>query len=216
MKMIKILIVDDHPLMREALCSALNSEDDLEVIAQANNAEDALEMLAEISPDVIMMDLMLPGMSGLDAIREIVNENPKARVLVNSSMEDEERILAAVRAGALGYYPKTAPRSYLLEAIRKVADGVPYMPMGITKKLFQGVRKLGGSEPEADPLTQLTSRQEEVLVLLAKGYADAEIAEALHLSLGTVRSHVHHIMQRLPVETRAQLVAYAHKRKLVE
>ena len=206
------MIVDDHPLMREALRLTLNSEDDLRVIAEAGDGEAALGLLKEISPDVIMMDLLLPGMSGLEAIKKITSKNPGARILVNSSMEDEDRILAAVQAGALGYYPKTAPRAYLLEAIRRVADGIPYMPSGITTKLFLGVRKLGALPDHPDEKMLLTSRQEDVLALLAEGKADAEIALDLSLSLATVRSHIHHILQRLSLETRAQAIAYAHKR----
>ena len=212
MEHIRILIVDDHPLMREALVIALNSESDLEVIADAGSAEEALDTLKTITPDVIIMDLSLPEMNGFDAIKEIIADDPQARVLVNSSMEDEDRILAAVQAGALGYYPKTAPRAYLLEAIRKVADGVPYMPAGITKKLFQSVRKIQELPVNPQEEVVLTPRQADVLVLLSDGKTDAEIADEMSLSLATVRSHVHHILQRLSLGTRAQLIAYAHKR----
>jgi DNA-binding NarL/FixJ family response regulator len=213
MDTIKILIVDDHPLMREALRMTFASEEDLEMLAEASSGEEALELLKTIEPDVIMMDLMLPEMSGLEAIEKITEMNPQAKILVNSSMEEEDRILAAVQAGALGYYPKTAPRAYLLEAIRKVADGVPYMPVGITLKLFQGLRKAQTIPSKSDPQKTLTSRQEEVLALVAEGHTDEEISQCLHLSAATVRSHVHHILQRLGLETRAQAVAYAHKRE---
>jgi DNA-binding NarL/FixJ family response regulator len=128
MNKIKILIVDDHPMMREALRTAFEGEDDLEMIGEAPDAIKALKMLEVLKPDVIMMDMLLPEMSGLEAIQKIIGNDPGAKILVLSSMEDEERIVSAIQAGALGYFPKTAPREYLLEAIRKVADGLPYMP----------------------------------------------------------------------------------------
>jgi DNA-binding NarL/FixJ family response regulator len=129
-----------------------------------------------------------------------------------SSLEDEEKILAAMQAGALGYFPKTAPRTDLIEAIRKVADGIPYLPTGIAQKLLKGLR---GLKAEAQPATQepLTIRQEEILALLAEGLTDQEIGAQLHLGESTVRSHLHHITQRLGLETRSQVVAYAVKKQ---
>ena len=132
--------------------------------------------------------------------------------MVVTSLEDKEKILAAVQAGALGYFPKTAPRNYLLEAINKVADGVPYLPAGIAMKLFKGIRGMRTSVPAKDAINEpLTSRQEEVLVLIGEGKSDQEIGEILHLTEATVRSHVHRIIQRLGVENRAQAVAYANR-----
>jgi len=211
MNKIKILIVDDHPMMREALQTAFEGEDDLEMIGEAPDAIKALKMLETLKPDVIMMDMLLPEMSGLEAIEKIIESDPQAKILVLSSMEDEERIVAAIQAGALGYFPKTAPRTYLLDAIRKVADGIPYMPTGITLKLFQGLRKIKSLYPTYDIEIPLTSRQQEILSLLAKGRLDDEIAKLLHLEESTVRAHVHHILQRLGLKNRAQAIAYAHQ-----
>jgi DNA-binding NarL/FixJ family response regulator len=210
MKKIKILIVDDHPMMREALQTAFEGEDDLEMIGEAPDAITALKMLEKLKPDVIMMDMLLPEMSGLEAIERIMGNNPGAKILVLSSMEDEERIISAIQAGALGYFPKTAPRGYLLEAIRKVADGIPYMPAGITLKLFQGLRRTK-SLPANDAQISLTTRQQEILSLLSEGHSDDQIAKFLHLEESTVRAHVHHILQRLGLKNRAQAIAYAHQ-----
>ena len=212
MDKIKILIVDDHPMMREALQTAIEGEDDLEMIGEAPDAIKALKMLETIKPDIIMMDMLLPGMSGLEAIEKIIESNPQAKILVLSSMEDEERIVAAIQAGALGYFPKTAPRTYLLEAIRKVADGIPYMPAGITLKLFQGLRKAKIIQPTNDTHISLTSRQQEILSLLSEGHSDDEIGRLLHLEESTVRAHLHHILRRLGLKNRSQAVAYANQR----
>jgi two-component system, NarL family, response regulator LiaR len=208
---IKILIVDDHPMMREALQTAFEGEDDLEMIGEASDAIQALTMLETLKPDVIMMDMLLPKMSGLEAIEKIIGADPQAKIIVLSSMEDEERIVSAIQAGAMGYFPKTAPRTYLLEAIRKVADGLPYMPAGITLKLFQGLRKSKIVQPTDETQPTLTARQQEILSLLSEGRSDDEIGKLLHLEVSTVRAHVHHILQRLGLKNRAQAVAYANQ-----
>jgi NarL family two-component system response regulator LiaR len=210
MDKIKILIVDDHPMMRDALQMAFTDEADLQVIGEAEDAIQALKLLETLTPDIILMDLLMPNMNGLEAIAKIVETNPQARILVLSSMEDEERIVSAIQAGALGYFPKTAPRSYLLEAIRKVADGIPYMPAGITLKLFQGLRRIK-TVPTGEEQVALTARQQEILMLLSEGKTDEEIGKTLHLQESTVRAHIHHILQRLRLENRSQAVAYVHQ-----
>jgi len=212
---IKILIVDDHPMMRDALQMSLVGEADLQVIGEASNGLEALKLLEKLKPDIILMDLLMPDMDGLETIGRITNLNPQAKILVLTSMEDEARVVSAIQLGALGYFPKTAPRQYLLEAIRKVADGVPYMPAGITMKLFQGLRRVK-TVPSFETQITLTQRQQEILSLLAEGKSDDEIGKTLHLQESTVRAHVHHILQRLGLETRAQAVAYAHKTQKVD
>jgi NarL family two-component system response regulator LiaR len=209
---IRLLITDDHPMMREALLTALAEETDIEVVGEASNGIEALQLAQECKPDVILMDLLMPGMDGLEAIGRIMEVNPEAKILVVTSLEDEDKIVAAVQAGALGYFPKTAPRSYLLEAVRKIADGIPYLPAGIAQKLFRGIRAMKApARGAADE--SLTTRQEEILALLGEGRPDQEIARTLHLEEATVRSHVHRIIQRLGVENRAQAVAYANGRR---
>jgi DNA-binding NarL/FixJ family response regulator len=132
--------------------------------------------------------------------------------MVVTSLEDEEKVLSAIQAGALGYFHKTAPRVYLLEAIRKIADGIPYLPSGIALKLFAGVRELKHSQPGKRAVDEpLTARQEEILSLIGEGRSDEEIGKILHLTENTVRSHVHRIIQRLGVGNRAQAVAHANK-----
>lgn len=212
MDQMKILIVDDHPMMREALQTALAEEPDMQVIGEASNGIDAIRLAAELTPDVIIMDLLMPGMGGLDAIAAIYSANPQAKLLVSTSLEEEEKILAAIQAGALGYFPKTASRAYLLEAIRKVADGVPYLPAEIAQKLFKGIREM--KVPSDKPVAEepLTARQTEILALLGEGRSDQEIGKALHLEESTVRSHIHRILQRLGLESRTQAVVYANRK----
>ena len=214
MEKIRFLIADDHPMMREALVTALAEETDLERVGEASNGFEAIELTEACKPDVILMDLLMPGMDGLEAIGRILKADPHAKILVVTSLEDEDKVLAAIQGGALGYFPKTAPRTYLLEAIRKVADGIPYLPSGIALKLFRSIRGLRAPARSAidEPLT---SRQEEILALLGEGRSDQEIARTLHLEEATVRSHVHRVIQRLGVENRAQAVAYANGRRNV-
>jgi DNA-binding NarL/FixJ family response regulator len=208
---IRILIVDDHPLMREALKTALEDEKDLAVVAEASNGYEAISLVTSHHPDVVLMDLLMPGMDGLEAIARLVDADPNIKILAVTSLEDEEKVTSAIQAGALGYFPKTAPRSFLLEAIRRVADGVPYLPAGIAKKLFSGLRNMRANIPGRSAVDEpLTARQEEILALIGEGRSDQEIGKTLHLSDATVRSHVHHIVQRLGLKSRAQTVAYAN------
>lgn len=216
MEKIKVLIVDDHPMMREALQTALGEEDDMQVVGEASNGADALRAVDELSPDVIVMDLLMPGMGGLEAIATLYAANPQVRVLVSTSLEDEQKILAAIQAGALGYFPKTAPRAFLLDAIRKVAEGIPYLPNGIAQKLFKGIRELKSTPVVGQADEPLTARQEQILALLGEGRSDKEIGQTLHLEESTVRSHIHHILQRLGLESRAQAVVYAHRKAIGE
>jgi DNA-binding NarL/FixJ family response regulator len=215
MENIRILIVDDHPMMREALTTALADEKDLHVIGEASDGLEGIKIAAELRPDVILMDLLMPGMDGLESITMIIETNPEAKILVVTSLEDEDKVLAAIQAGALGYFPKTAPRTFLLEAVRKVADGIPYLPAGIALKLFKGIRGLKGPAKGAEE-ELLTPRQEEILALMGEGRSDQEIGKQLHLEEPTVRSHVHRILQRLGVENRAQAVAYANGRRRLQ
>ena len=210
MNNIKILIVDDHPMMRDALRTSLSVEEDLKVIGEASNGLEALKLLETLEPDLIMMDILMPEMTGIEAIERIIERNPQARILVLTSMEEEDRVISAIQAGALGYFPKTAPRQYLLEAIHRVADGAPYMPTGITLKLFQGLKRIK-TVPKDNPEITITLRQREILVLLAEGNSDEEISAILHLQESTVRAHIHNVQNRLGLETRAQVIAYAHK-----
>lgn len=213
MKKISVLIVDDHPMMREALRNTVAEDPEMTVIGEATDGEQAITLAQKHQPSIVLMDLLLPGLSGLEATRRILEAVPATNVLVVSALEDEEKILAAIQAGALGYFPKSAPPAFLLEGIRKVADGIPYLPWGITLKLFSGLRKIKIPTSAGASDSLLTGRQEEILALLAEGRSDEEISKMLYLSEATVRSHVHGIIQRLGVENRVQAVAHSHNRR---
>lgn len=213
MEAIKVLIADDHPLMREALLTALEDEPEFEVVAEATNGLEAVEFAAAYKPDVVLMDLLMPGMDGLGAIAKLQAEQPEMKIMVVSSLESEEKILAAVQAGALGYFPKTASRAHLLDAIRDVAAGTPYLPDDVAKKLFKGLREMKTLPVTDDPDARLTPRQTQILALLGEGRSDAEIAHYFHITEATVRTHVHHILQRLELDSRAQAVAYANRQQ---
>lgn len=208
---IKLLVVDDHPLMREAIRTTVAEEADLLVIGEAADGLEGLKLARDLQPDVIIMDLLMPGMDGLEAIARIRAVDPQVKILVVTSLNNEERVLAAIQAGALGYFPKTSSRATLLNAIRQVANGLPYLPPDIALKLMHGLRQQLQSTAPDTLVEPLTARQQEIVILLAEGRTDAEVGQVLHLTEATVRSHVHHILQRLQLETRAQLIAYAHQ-----
>lgn len=213
---IRVLVVDDHPLMREALRAAIEAEADMEVVGEAANGREAVDQARALQPDVIVMDLLMPGVNGLEAIAAIRAEFPEALILALTSSTEESKVLAAVQAGALGYLLKDARREELLQAIREVSQGNAYLSPQVALKLVHSVRQPRPDtpppprEPAGGPSTQrLTARQKEVLNLLGQGLSNQEIAETLVVSEATVRSHIYHILGKLGVGSRSQAVAYA-------
>jgi len=212
MKKFRVLVVDDHPLMREALCAAIAAAADMEVVGEASNGQDAVEQVHALHPDVTVMDLLMPGMDGVEAIAAIHTEFPQACILALTSSTEEGKVLAAVQAGALGYLLKDAPREELLQAIREVGRGNEYLPSHVALKLMRSVRRSSAlvTAPSGErPIKRLTARQKEVLDLLGLGLSNREIAEKLVVSEVTVRSHIHGILGRLGLESRSQAAVYA-------
>jgi NarL family two-component system response regulator LiaR len=208
MEKIKVLIVDDHPLMREALHAAIEDEPDMEVVGEAGNGLEAVEQARLLKPDVIVMDLFMPGKDGLEAIAEIKGEDSDARILALTSSTDETKVVAAVQAGALGYLLKDARRDELLQGIREVSRGQAFLPPHLARKLMDGLRR-GPPRPTDPSPDLLTDREQEVLKLIGQGASNREIAETLYLSEGTVRTHVHHILDKLHLKNRNQVILYA-------
>lgn len=200
----RIMIVDDHPLMRVGIAAILATRDDMEVVAQASSGEEAMRLYADCSPDLVLMDLRLPQMSGVDAIRAIRASSPEARFVVLTTYEGDEDIYQALEAGARGYLIKGMPHEALIDALRKVHAGGRFLPAPVT-------RALASRHPESE----LSPRESEVLQLLVAGRSNRDIAGALGIKEATVKSHVSVILMRLGVEDRTQAVVAALRRGLV-
>ena len=210
MDRIRALIADDHPLFRDGLHGLLDSVPDLEVVGEAANGQEAIQLAASLQPDVILMDIKMPGTNGLQAMRDIVHTSPHIGILVVSMLEDDDSIFAAMRAGARGYVPKGASQSEMLRAIRAVANGEAIFGPGIAQRLlsfFSPARR--PALPRVFP--ELTDRETEILALIASGQSNEAIAERLVLSLKTVRNHVSNIFSKLQVTDRAQAVLRARE-----
>lgn len=211
---LRVLLADDHPLMREALCAAIEDESDLRVVGEAANGAEAIQLWSKLKPDVVVMDLFMPGVDGLQAINQIREQDPQARILVLTSSIDESMVVAAVQAGVLGYALKDSQRTELLEAIRQVGAGKSFLPPEVALKLANGVRRQGKAAA-APPVEPLTDREQEVLKLIGQGKSNREIAHQLNLTEGTVRTHVHNILGKLGLENRNQVILYAIRQGIV-
>jgi NarL family two-component system response regulator LiaR len=206
MDKIRILIVDDHPLMREALRDAIESEDDIEVAGEAVNGLQAVEMAAKLNPQLVLMDLFMPVMDGIEATRRLVHEFPGIKILVITSSNEDEKVIAAIRAGATGYILKDASRERILAGVCEVSQGSYFVPAEIGAKLANAVHA------EQTPSDPLTPREIEIMNYVGKGSSNAEIASTLVLSEGTVRVHISNIIGKLNLKNRSQLAIYAQKR----
>lgn len=206
---IRVLIVDDHPLMREALAAAVSAEAGLALAGEAANGEQALHAYRELRPDVVIMDLLMPVRDGVSATAAILALDPNAHILILTSATDDERVVQALTAGALGYLLKDAERPQLLQGVREVAAGRLFLPPSATGKLVRAVQH--GSPPaveRAQPAVALSGRQRSVLALAAGGLSDEQIARQLSMSETTVRVHFHHILAKLGMSERSQAIAW--------
>jgi len=202
--MIHLLLIDDHFVVRSGLVASLELEDDLKVVGEADRGEDVLRLFAKTKPDVVLMDLQLPGLSGIDATAALLRDHPSARVLIFSTFARDEEIQAALKAGARGYLQKSSSRDELLAAIRNVARGENSLPPEIAQRLQERL-----AEPE------ITPREREIIILVARGNANKEIAATLGISEDTVKQHVSRILVKLKVNDRAQATAEAIRRGIV-
>jgi NarL family two-component system response regulator LiaR len=206
---IRILIADDHPVVRNGLRSFLETYPGIEIVAEAENGAQAVELAGEHVPDVVLMDLLMPEMNGIEAIERIKSVSPSTRIVVLTSYPDDEYLFPAIRAGALGYLLKDTEPEALVEAIRAASLGQAALHPAVAARLREDAvgRKI---EPAAD----LSARELEVLRLIARGRSNKEIAEALTLAEGTVKSHVSNILSKLHLAHRTQAALYALKKKL--
>jgi NarL family two-component system response regulator LiaR len=207
-KNIRILIADDHAVVREGLRTLIGTEPGMEVIGEAVDGVEAVQKARGLKPDVILLDLVMPRQSGLEAISAIKAENPAARILVLTSFSDDDMVFPAIKAGALGYLLKNASPKRLLTAIRGVYRGEPTMSSDIARKLMLELQHSTDLPPTKEPLTD---RELQVLRLLAQGLTNLEIADTLVIGPGTVRTHVSNILAKLHLANRTQAALYALK-----
>jgi DNA-binding NarL/FixJ family response regulator len=206
----RIVVVDDHPLYREGLVTALTGLAGVEVVGEAGDGGAAIAVVAEVAPDVVVMDLSMPGLSGIDATRQIVERWPTVAVLVLTMLDGDDAVFAAMRAGARGYLLKGADRGEIRRAIETVGSGEVVFSAGIATRVLAWFRSGGGAwTSDLVPFPQLTEREREVLDLVARGFTNAEIARRLVVSDKTVRNHVSNVFAKLHVSDRAAAVARA-------
>jgi DNA-binding NarL/FixJ family response regulator len=201
--MIRILVVDDHPLFRDGVVAALLTAQDVEVVGEAGDVAGAIRSAAELSPDLVLMDLQLPDGSGVDATRAIVDTLPAVRVLVMTMSDDDEAVVAAMRAGARGYLIKGTGRDDVLQAVRTVASGGAVFSPAVADRLG-GLFASLAAVPGKVAFPSLTDREQQVLDLVARGYDNRRIARELFLSDKTVRNHVSNVLTKLAVEDRSE------------
>ncbi len=210
--MIRILIVDDHPIVREGLAAVLDAQEDMEVAGEASDGEEAVKQYAEHQPDIVLMDLAMPGADGVEAIRRIRAFDEQARVVVLTAYDTDDRIFQAVQAGARGYLLKGAPRDEIFRAIREVNNGGSLLEPAIADKLLSRV----GDILRGGAVEQLTPRELDILTLMARGLRNKEIAHQLYITERTVKFHANAIYRKLDVSSRTEAVSKALRHGLVE
>lgn len=210
-KSIRILIVDDHAVVRRGVSMIISSEPGMEVVGEAANGEEAVRLNHSLEPDVTLMDLVMPHVTGLEAISEIRRRNPEARILVLTSFSEDDLVFPAIKAGALGYLLKDSSPDELLQAIRDVHQDVVSLDPAVARKLMRDLTQPTDLPPSEAPLTD---REVDVLKLVARGYLNREIADELSISEWTVRTHVRNILRKLHLANRTQAALYALRQGL--
>ena len=210
--MIRVLIVDDHAVVRSGLRLLLDQQDDIECVGEAGSAEEAIREARREKPDVILLDVVMPGMSGIDAVPELLQAVPETKILVLSMQDDARYVREAFAAGTMGYILKEAAEAEVVSAVRDVFAGERYVHPALGARLVAAETQ-ARAQAENDPLSD---REREVLRLLALGHTNQEIAKLLYISVRTAETHRAHIMQKLRLSTRAELVRYAIENKLLD
>lgn len=215
MKKQRILLVDDHEVVRLGLKSLLERHPNFDVVGEASSAREALEQTAMLKPDVVVMDIRLPGTSGIEACEQIINQFPNTKVIILTSYAEDEMLFSAIRAGASGYILKQIGSEDLIKAVESVGRGEALLDPAVTQRVFQEVRR-AVKEEEASAFAHLSQQEKHVLVLVSEGKTNREIAKNLFLGEGTVRNYVSSILSKLNVNNRAEAAAYAVEHNLRE
>lgn len=210
-ELIRVMVVDDHPVWRDGVRADLEASGVAEVVAEAADGEEAIEAALTAMPEVVLMDLQLPALTGSEATRRIIEESPHVKVLVLSASANEDDVLEAVKAGASGYLLKSATSDEVVDAVRKVRDGEPVFTPSLAALVLDEFRRVS-REGSAEPA--LTARENEVIRLVAKGYTYREIGERLFISTKTVQNHVQNILTKLQLHKRYELMRYAIRKGL--
>jgi len=208
--MIRVMLVDDHEMVRMGLAAYLSTEDDIEVVGEASSGEEGVRLAVELKPDVILMDLVMEGIGGVEATRRIREACSSCKVIVLTSFIDDEKVYPVIEAGAFSYLLKTSRAVEIARAIRSAAAGEPVLESRVANKLMARFR----SGSESLPHEQLTPRELEVLLLIGKGKSNQEIADELIIGIKTVKTHVSNILSKLGVEDRTQAAIYVHQHHL--
>ncbi len=214
MPKIRVLVVDDHTIVRDGICALLALSGDIEVVGEAANGNEALERVKELQPNVVLMDIAMPIMGGLEATRRIRREFPRTRVLVLTQYDDKEYVFPVIEAGASGFISKAAASSELVAGIRSVFQGDSYLSPSVARLLVEDYQH-GGERTSQDPYEQLTDRERDVLKLVAEGFTTQEIANLLKITPKTVEGHKTNLMAKLDIHNRTELVKYAIRKGII-
>jgi DNA-binding NarL/FixJ family response regulator len=213
--MIKVMLVDDQNLVRKGVRSLLELSEEIEVIAEAADGAEAIRSIPEAAPDVVLLDMRMPGLSGLDVLRELAGKDALPPTIILTTFDDDELVLAGIQAGARGYLLKDVALAELVEAIKTVAEGGSIVKPAVTQRLLKGLEKLHNEFSSLDQPDPLTERETEILRLMAGGYSNKEIANSLGVAEGTVKNHVSNILSKMGVRDRTRAVLKAFEMGLV-
>jgi two-component system response regulator NreC len=215
MDKIRILLADDHAILRDGIRALLEDEPEMEVVGEAENGLDVVRMADQLRPDIVLMDIGMPRLNGLEATRQILNLSPQTRVLILTMHDNEEYIRQVLAAGALGYILKDAAARDLIHAIKVVNRGESVLSPAITRLVIEDYLRWGDLQTE-DDISCLTHREREVLQLIAEGYTNKQMAAIMCISIKTVQSHRMKMMQKLDLHDRGELIKYAIQKKIIE
>jgi DNA-binding NarL/FixJ family response regulator len=212
---IRILLADDHTVVREGMRALLERQPDMTVVAEAADGRESVTLVEEQSPDIVLMDVAMPGMNGIEATRRIVTSSPRTSVVILSMHQDESYVLRALKAGAKGYLLKDSPQADVVAAIRAVSQGRSFLSRKISRMLQEDYVQELESQGLEDSYDLLTDREREILQLLAEGRANKEVASLLNIGLTTVETHRGHILQKLGLHSVPDLILYAVRKRLI-